>query len=182
MFRKKQKPELLAIASKVIAHEIKSFRMAAEAHEICRRDGRYPKIVMNSLIITFAVNFRNIFDFMYSGQNIKNPPKDSDVIAEDFFDSHEKWHMVCPPCPPEAGESKKQLNKQIAHITYDHLNLDDEARKWHFERMLNYLSPAIEAFYKKVDWKYFENMDQEFEHFMWHKRVDLCFYKKGMRL
>lgn len=169
---------MLIEASKSISHEIKSLRMSVEAHEICRRHGGYPIIVINSLITTFAINFRNIFDFMYSGQNENHPPKSSNIIAEDFFVSPEKWHMVCPPCPMGAKESKKQLNKQIAHLTYDHLNLDIEAKKWHFDPMMNYLSPAIEAFYRKVDREYFDKMDIEFNHPIWRKRVRMPFWKK----
>src|SRR5690606_13338478 len=83
--------ELLRSASACFAQELTSLRSTAEAHqELRRHTGLGYAVVRNSLILAFAVHFRNVFDFLYSGQNENSPPKD-DVLAEHFFDIPEEW-------------------------------------------------------------------------------------------
>lgn len=174
--RKKQSQEILNEASKCIAHEIKSLRMALLAHEeIHNQNNSEPSIIKNALIMAFAIHFRNIYDFMYAGRNEIQRPRPSDIIAEDFFKSPEDWRNAILNYPESAGKIKKRMNKLIAHLTYDQISLSSEEKLWDLTTMLNDLCPAIEAFYRRSGFEYFKDIHDELKHPLWRGRVTTLF-------
>lgn len=164
--------ELLRKASFCFAEELSSLRMTAQAHEMLRWHTSIGHLVVrNSLIIAFAVHFRNIFDFLYSGQNERPPSKD-DVLAEHFFDTPEEWHRIVPMKLASLIKDRKKLNKHFAHVTYSRVQQKLDDRFWEFQRIMEELSPAVLAFAEHVDQrKLNDNLHEELSASTW-KRIN----------
>ena len=170
--RDRQSDETLKLALFHLQTEITGLRSSAEAYQKARNH-HMPTIVFNALIVSFAVHFRNIYDFLYAGRSEK-PPRRSDIIAEDFYRSDIKWKAIEHTRSERLDEDRKRLNQQIAHLSYFRLGAKTEDRTWDFGRILNEISPGIEAFYTHLPEQFLDvESVREFDHPIWRKRVKL---------
>jgi hypothetical protein len=150
--------------------EITGLRSSAEAFQKGRKHN-LPVIIFNSLIVAFAVHFRNIHDFLYSGRAEK-PPKLDDIIAEDFYQADVSWNSISHPISEGFIDDRNRLNRQIAHLTYRRLDSKIEDRTWDFEKILNEISPGIEAFFTNLPDRFHTAKNvREFDHPIWRKRI-----------
>lgn len=162
------------MASEALSQELTALRMAAEACNQVKKNGGFPDIINNALILSFAVHFRNIHDFLYSTGEGRKPPQVDDIIAEDFFDNPKEYQSTIPQKAPDLLRDKQKLNKYFAHLTYARMDKSIEIRTWDFERIMNDLAPGICSFMAKVDPEKIDNgLQKELGHKTWKSRVRL---------
>lgn len=156
--------QTLIRASICVSQQLVHLRGSVEAYQIVKDNSSFPALIGNSLILSFAVHFRNIFDFLYTS----NLNQKDDVIAEHFFDSSKDWLSLRPPQSAVLITSRKRLNKHLAHITYERVNQTSEDRFWDFQAILEALAPAINAFIHNVDKsKLHSDLFDELSHRTW---------------
>lgn len=86
---------------------------------------RYPPgTVNNALLESFALHVRNLIDFLYA----ENPSSD-DVYAGDFFPCKEDWAKIRPQITPLLEKVKKRANKEVSHLTYSRIEVNQEEKK-----------------------------------------------------
>jgi len=68
----------------------------------------------NAELHSLLLATRNLCVFLYS-----HNPRDSDIVAEDFFDADEEWHAVRPVMAEEFsnGNLVNSISKRLAHLT-----------------------------------------------------------------
>jgi len=169
-----------------VLQEIIALRMCAEAHQKIRRWSPEYTILRNALILSFAVHFRNVFDFLYA----PDQPKEDDIIAEDFFRGPATWPTLRPQKSDFLASEKTRLHKQQAHITYERLGRSTIKATWDFSKILNELSSPLQVFYSNVDSKFLTaGTLKEFEADTWKRRIKLqskqssvgAFYRRILR-
>ncbi len=147
--REKRNFPTLVRAAYCLAQEITALRLTAEAASqliILAPETHY--IFKNSLALSFAIHFRNVFDFLYSGR--EHSPKKNDIVAEDFFENPTQWHSIMP----NNGVLKPyriKLNKQMAHLTHERIGRTANERFWDVSKIIAELKPALHKFTSNVD-------------------------------
>lgn len=102
-------------------------------------------ILSNALIESFTIHARALMDFLYPKQS-----KESDVLAEDFFDDANTWVATRPDEPPAFGTARGRVNKEIAHITYDRQLVTPELKGWGFITLGNAILEVVQVFLRTV--------------------------------
>lgn len=139
--------QTLIKASRTVSQQFTNLRANAESHEALRDKPSIHPVITNGLILSFAVNFRNIYDFLFS-----NPPNPKDdVLAEQFFDDPLTWHQLRPEISQSLRTHRNRLNKHLAHITYARVNQTPEDLFWDFQEVMEGLAPAIRLFVENAE-------------------------------
>lgn len=150
-------------ASDCLSQQLTHFRGNAEVHQEIRNNGAFPAIIRNALILSFALHFRNIYDFFYLEKSQKD-----DVLAEHFFDDPSQWRKVLPQKPESLIKYRIRLNKHLAHITYVRINQTPEDRVWDFQEVMESLMPVIITFVTNVDQrKLHSSLHEELNYKVW---------------
>ncbi|WP_373998752.1 hypothetical protein [Bdellovibrio bacteriovorus] len=139
--------QTLVKASRTVAQQFTNLRANAESHQALKDNPAIHPVILNALILSFAVNFRNIYDFLFS---TPTNPKD-DVLAAQFFDEPQTWHQLRPEISQSLRTHRGRLNKHLAHITYARVNQSQADLFWDFQEVMEGLTPAIKLFVNNVD-------------------------------
>lgn len=75
----------------------------------------------------------------------------TDVIAEDYFDGITSWQNILPAKSVILERAEKRANKEIAHLTYDRLDLTAESKLWNIGGIGEEIQSLFEKFYELVD-------------------------------
>lgn len=124
----------------------------ARTHNRLRRDPRVaeqitlPNVVYNSLIESFAIHFRAIYDFAYSGSRART----DDVIAEDFFADPAKWQSLRPSVDTSIESERTRVGKMVAHFTYVKAQTPINENEWDFARLINPIYSVMKSFIANV--------------------------------
>lgn len=168
---------VLQEASFILGQQITALRMSAEGHQLILHRRDVDIIFRNALILSFAVSFRNIVDFLLIG---RRKPYPDDIIAEDFFHSPEQWSDRHLPNIDLLISHKQRLNKHLAHLTYKMIAPMPEESIWDFERMVFEIVPVLQIFYDNVDPTLIEpSICRELDHQTWNKKFKLFPPKKS---
>ncbi len=101
--------------------------------------------IANALLESFVIHVRGIMDFLYSDN-----PKPDDVIAEDYFESSDKWPLIRPKLTALLKTAKKRAGKEVAHLTYARLEVTLETKPWPFIQIATEISRVMSIFLEKV--------------------------------
>lgn len=103
-------------------------------------------VLSNALIESFTIHARALMDFLYTKQS-----KESDVLADDFFnDASTTWMAVRPDEPSAFSAARGRVNKEIAHITYDRQLVIPELKGWDFITLGNAILEVVKVFLRNV--------------------------------
>lgn len=106
----------------------------------------YDKAVSNAFLNAMLMSARSLIAFLYSYN-----PRDSDIVAEDFFDDPSAWHAkrVVPSPEMADGTLMGSISKHLAHLTWD--RTDEEKPLWGGFRIVWNVVLAVESFVALVD-------------------------------
>ncbi len=96
---------------------------------------------------SFTVHARALVGFFFSTAG-----RDTDVLAIDFFADPATWQASCRPdtIPPALSTVGFRVGKEIAHLTYDRLEIEPEAWKWNVTAMREAMTPIVRDFATRV--------------------------------
>jgi len=143
MVRKLHSKEEIQKASNHLYYEIWMFQTLAQsmASGIA---GTGP--LNNALLESFTIHVRALIGFFYSEK-----PRDDDIIAEDFFNNQTDWHSIRPLKTKTLENAKKRADKEVAHLTYNRLDVTPEQKPWEFLEIFDELQVLIKVFLDNVD-------------------------------
>ena len=96
------------------------------------------------MIESFVIHFRGLLDFLYAER-----PKPNDVIAADYFLPGE-WEGLKPPLSDTLKRAKSRAHKEVAHLTYERLNVTPETKPWAFVSLSNEIQSVMNVFLVNV--------------------------------
>ncbi|SRR6266700_5035033 len=101
-----------------------------------------------ALIESFAIHFRNLFEFFYNKE-----PKKTDVVAADFFDDPAVWNVSASSVLVIV---RKRADKEVSHLTLQRKDASDSGKNWPVDDYFNQLRPTVCTFvdtasHKKLD-------------------------------
>jgi hypothetical protein len=82
-------------------------------------------VVENGLLESFTVHVRLVRDFLY----VDEPRRHTDAAAADYFDD-DTWQKARPALSERLAGVNERVGKEIAHLSYRRLDLDEEAKGW----------------------------------------------------
>jgi hypothetical protein len=143
-------PDLLEMAGDHLPYEVHMVYLTAVSLSQPHTDGP----THDALVESCALHTRNAVFFFDAPERVDA----DDVIAEDYFASGADWRRVrdrVAPDPALFAQIRRQAAKQIAHLTYDRLNIKGRADKvWRFGDIWNLLSSLRDAWLAEVDVSY----------------------------
>ncbi len=99
----------------------------------------------NNILESLAVHIRVLFKFFFD-----KPSKDSDVVASDFYPDENSWHDIREKIghEDEVSSTCRRVNKEVAHLTWDRLDVKPEEKGWLApgELAYNLISEAFSKF------------------------------------
>lgn len=147
--RPRRTHEELRRASLAIQYELMSlyaaYDFAEKAHVGWASDDRsmaFSNVCVHSMLLAA----RNLLAFLYS-----HNPRESDIIAEDFFDDPAEWKTkrVVPSPEMADGVLITRISKHLAHLTWD--RTDDSKTLWGGFRIVWSIVRALESFLAIVE-------------------------------
>jgi hypothetical protein len=107
-------------ASKPVECEIRKLRETNNA----LATENYPPELHDQLVEAYALHLRNLIEFLY------DKPKDNYIRAEEFFSDPKTWKNLAGTRTKALGKAQGQASAQVAHLTYDRVDLTLEEKKW----------------------------------------------------
>lgn len=102
-------------------------------------------VLNNAVLESFTLHARGLLDFLYATK-----PQSDDVIAEDFFDSPSDWAAIRPNKTKLLMSVHKRVGKEVAHLTYERLNITAEEKQWQFGQIMIDLNNVFRVFLNNV--------------------------------
>jgi hypothetical protein len=96
----------------------------------------------SALLESFLLHARSLRDFFYSDRKTFK----DDVLAGDFFDDPDHWRKVRPLLGPHLSVSRGRLNKALAHLSYERIELSEADRLWDVKTIDTELEVVKDAF------------------------------------
>jgi hypothetical protein len=125
--RQTRSDEVLVNASKHLAYEIQMLdSLARQLQTWALGDGP----LKNATLEAFTIHARSILDFFYLPEQNRPLHKDQ-VLADDYFhDDPSTWRSKRPERTPILNEVNNRVNREIAHLTYNRLEMLSIMNKW----------------------------------------------------
>lgn len=124
-----------------ISYEIEMLELSADKLKI----GGLNQLEKNAYLEDFNLHVRNLLDFLYPLTNIKP----DDVLAKHFFDKQEEFQSKLPEI--ENREFiRKRIAKEMAHLTYQRLEVTPEEKPWEFEKIRQAINGALKIFFESL--------------------------------
>jgi hypothetical protein len=108
--------------------------------------GEYPQWLMNAAVESFGIHVRAQLEFLYADSR----KFDDDGIALDLVRNGEEWRATRGKRPRLLVEVAQRANKEIAHITFHRVALDEQARQWHVGNVHEALARVLKLFIPQV--------------------------------
>lgn len=128
--------------SRHLYYELDMMFFSASAYSSCLD---YDKRLGDSILESFVLHFRVVFDFFYS-----DSCRADDAIAYDFFDDPDEWRRARGEASEELRNSKIKANKDLAHLTYARLGRSYEGKLWQVIIVVQELSLTMSKFLEHV--------------------------------
>jgi len=103
----------------------------------------------NAMVESFALHTRNLIDFLWPDGR-----KSDYVLAEEFLLDPEKWKKNRPKLSPLLKKSRIRAHKEIAHLSYDRLLVDENSKDWQVAKITEEILSAYRVFLKLLPPKY----------------------------
>jgi len=141
--------EDLRRASLAVQYELMSLYAAyyfAEKANVGWMSDDRSKAFSNTCVHSMLLAARSLLAFLYS-----HNPRESDIVAEDFFDDPTVWQAkrVVPSPEMADGLLVTQISKHLAHLTWH--RAEDKKNLWGGFRIVWSIVLAIESFVNLVD-------------------------------
>jgi hypothetical protein len=107
-------------ASKPVEYEI---RKLLETNNVLAA-GNYPRELNDQLVESYALHLRNLIEFLY------DKPKEGYIRAGEFFSDPKMWRTFAGTRSKTLGKAQGQASAQVAHLTYDRVDLTSEEKEW----------------------------------------------------
>jgi hypothetical protein len=91
-----------------------------------------------ALIESFAIHLRNLFEFFYN-----QSPRDTDVVAADYFDDPASWSMRPSTMLVTA---RKRADKEVSHLTLQRKDAGDPDKHWPIGTHFSEIRAAVQEF------------------------------------
>lgn len=143
MTKKKRTREELRIASEHLHYEL--LMLSAVSYAI---DSGVSVLspLHNALIESFAIHLRNLIDFLWP-----EGPDNDWVVAADYFSDLEEWQSSFGKIPPKLKAARIRAAKEIAHLTYARIAVEEDKKGWDFIGLLDGVADGMARFAVKVD-------------------------------
>lgn len=133
---------LEAISREHISYEIQMFTACIQRLSV----GNLDDFERNLILESFLLHARCLFDFLYPPAN---PWKD-DVIADDFFSDPSTLRNALPASLPISNYLKSRTGKEVAHLTYERLNVTPAEKAWQVGDVHDQLGEALVIFFESL--------------------------------
>ena len=124
--------ELIKYADDHISYEINMLAWTASfliGMSRSNLSGPLATAVRNSFLDDFAIHARNLVDFFYKRDTGKD--KKSDIVVQDYIDEA-KLKGTLPAMTPALAVVNKKANKQVAHLTLERIDYEEQGKGWDF--------------------------------------------------
>jgi hypothetical protein len=102
----------------------------------------------DSMKEVFLLHARVLRDFFNRRRVKLKQYEKTDILAEDFFDESDQWKS--PPLN-YLLEKKTQLDRALAHLSYDRLGYEKRGEKnWNYRAITSELGEAFKAFWEAL--------------------------------
>jgi hypothetical protein len=95
--------------------------LRAVTGKLMNRHHAEDQVVENALLMSFGVHNRNLIDFLWLDQ----PMKDTDALARDWVDAWE-----APAMSEHLAKVKNRVGKEMVHLSYNRLDVPDDEKGW----------------------------------------------------
>jgi len=153
MARRKRTKEDLQAVLKHLEYEVDMLQMTAQGLASHVADN---SAIGNALVESFAIHSRNLIDFLWP-----EGTKSDHVLAEDFFTEKKKeqWHQHRPAMPQNLKDSRIRGHKEIAHLSYDRLNVFGAKKRWCYAEIEREIIKAYKVFRGLLSTEHLEPYD-----------------------
>jgi hypothetical protein len=136
-------------AAELVVYEWKQFCWASRGSEEWQTGTGRDEYEDNSLKEVFLLHARVLRDFLNRSRARLKPYEETDVLAEDFFDTADPWKKR--PTLSYLLEKKTQLDRALAHLSYDRISYKERGDKnWEYESITSELEEAFKMFLKAL--------------------------------
>lgn len=106
------------------------------------REGYLPWAINNGLLNSFALHARNLINFLYSRSIGKDYP--TDIVLEDYI-SDEATLEHLHEKTPLLEEALIKSNKQVAHLSMERIQYEQEGKEWKFIELSKQILKAFSS-------------------------------------
>ena len=131
--------QLQEMSREHISYEIQMFVFTASKV----RAGGMDTLENNAMLETFLLHARCLLDFLYPPAT----PRSDDVLANDFFEDPSILRRALPATLPMSSYLKSRTGKEVAHLTYERLNVTPTQKVWNFGEIHDQLGKALAIFF-----------------------------------
>jgi hypothetical protein len=135
--------ELLDYSGEHLLYEIQMFQWMAKT--LVTKSSAFESLERCALIESFAIHLRNLFDFFYN-----QSPRDTDVVAADYFDDPAAWSERPSSVLIVA---RKRADKEVSHLTLQRKDAADPDKNWPVGDYFKLMQPTVQAFVRTVSLK-----------------------------
>ena len=128
--------ELLDYSGEHLLYEVQMFQWMTKT--LLTKSSQFEALERCALIESFAIHFRNLFEFFYN-----QSPRDTDVVAADYFDNPASWSRK-PSSVLVAA--RKRADKEVSHLTLQRKDAGDPAKNWPVGAYFNEMRSTIQEF------------------------------------
>lgn len=97
-------------------------------------------VAKNAFLESFAIHTRILKEFFHP-----SGAKDNVVLAEHYFDDRMTWRRVRGRLP-KALDVDRRVGTEIAHLTYDRLDVTPEAKNWNIPEIWMAMTQLVTTF------------------------------------
>jgi hypothetical protein len=105
-------------------------------------------VLNNAMLESFAIHVRGLVYFLFPEN-----PKSDDVLASHFVKDITLWEKARGPKTDILKKAQSRAGKEIAHLTYERLNITPEAKHWAFLEITNEINRVVKIFLQHADQK-----------------------------
>jgi len=98
-------------------------------------------VLSNAMLESFAIHVRGLVFFLFPEN-----PKPDDVLASHFVLNVTDWENARGSKSEILKKAQSRAGKEVAHLTYERLNVTPEAKQWAFIEITNEINRVIKIF------------------------------------
>ncbi|MBI3476089.1 MAG: hypothetical protein HY010_10180 [Acidobacteria bacterium] len=128
--------ELLDYSGEHLLYEVQMFQWMTKT--LLTKSSEFEALERCALIESFAIHLRNLFEFFYH-----QSPRDTDVVAADYFDDPASWNGTPSPVLVAA---RKRADKEVSHLTLQRKDAADLDKNWPIGAYFNEMRSTVQEF------------------------------------
>jgi hypothetical protein len=137
-------PETRRVAAlKHLRYEIRMFK--ATGHLLM--SGQLPEGEhRNAVLESFTIHARILLQFFHP-----DGPGSDEMIANDYFGDPVEWKRARGRLPDTVAAVRERVGIEIAHLTYNRIDITDEAKRWNLAEMYATIAALVDQFVAQID-------------------------------